>query len=403
METLPVFDGGADVPGADPLPGAGNEPSASQSADQPVDSRIEVADVPGGVTFKVPALGIKGGAGFLLVFSCLWLAFVGLFAGLAIFSPANMHPPPQENPATFLGILGSFSLIGVGILLLSIHLARRQAAIAVADGRCLVVKKGLFGEKSRVWEPGDLVAVQVGPSGTTVNDKPVMELQFMSRAGEKFGALSGRDVPELEWLATRLRAALRLVVADERKGIVAGDVENRPPGSNVQFQDLSESLTINVPRSPWRKIAPLWIVTLFVEAVFAGVAAACILGEKEAGATGVVAIIFAGGAIVSLAMFCTALHMAIRRAEIAVAHDRLLVVQLGLFGKRRSEWSVDELAAVRACASGAKVNNRDLLQLEIVPLSGKRATLLMGRDEQELAWIATLLRRKLALPAEAPA
>ncbi len=59
--------------------------------------------------------------------------------------------------------------------------------------------------------------------------------------------------------------------------------------------------------------------------------------------------------------------------------------------------ATDELAAICALASDTTMNNKRLMQLEIVPLAGKPLKLLTGRDDQELAWIATLLRRAMGV------
>jgi hypothetical protein len=104
--------------------------------------------------------------------------------------------------------------------------------------------------------------------------------------------------------------------------------------------------------------------------------------------------------VIGLGLIGGAIHMTIHRAEIAFAAGRLLVLQFGLFGKRRHEWAMEELVAIRAAASDTSVGKRSLMQLQIVPTGGKTVSLLTGRDDQELAWIATLLRGALNLPAE---
>lgn len=50
----------------------------------------------------------------------------------------------------------------------------------------------------------------MGPSGLTVNNRPVLELQVHPKQGSKFGVLSGRDHGELRWMATVLRRALKV-------------------------------------------------------------------------------------------------------------------------------------------------------------------------------------------------
>ena len=62
-------------------------------------------------------------------------------------------------------------------------------------------------------------------------------------------------------------------------------------------------------------------------------------------------------------------------------------------------WSRGEIAAIRADASGMEVNDRPVIELQIHPVSGKKFGVLAGRNEEELRWMATELRRALNVPA----
>jgi hypothetical protein len=57
------------------------------------------------------------------------------------------------------------------------------------------------------------------------------------------------------------------------------------------------------------------------------------------------------------------------------------------------------LTAIRADASSMEVNHRPVIQLQIHPRAGKKVGLLSGRNEDELRWMATRLRRALNVPA----
>ncbi len=86
-------------------------------------------------------------------------------------------------------------------------MARRRAAFACTGGTLMVIQRGLFGSKQRDFEPGDVEAIRVGPSGMTVNDVPIRELQIFDDGATKFGLLAGRSDAELDWLAAELRQA----------------------------------------------------------------------------------------------------------------------------------------------------------------------------------------------------
>ena len=108
-------------------------------------------------------------------------------------------------------ILAFFWAVGIGLLLGALNMGQRRAAsLAVTGGSLMVLQTGLFGGKRRTWEPGDVAAVRVGPSGLEVNEVPVQELQIIDAAGQSFTVLAGRTDDELEWVAEELRRALNV-------------------------------------------------------------------------------------------------------------------------------------------------------------------------------------------------
>ena len=60
-----------------------------------------------------------------------------------------------------------------------------------------------------------------------------------------------------------------------------------------------------------------------------------------------------------------------------------------------SRLSNASIAAIRADASGMAVNNVPVIELQVHPQHGKKAGFFAGRDEQELRWMASELRRTL--------
>jgi len=94
---------------------------------------------------------------------------------------------------------------------------------------------------------------------------------------------------------------------------------------------------------------------------------------------------------VGIGMLLGALNMGRRSAMFAVAGGNLLVMQKGIFGTKRREWSAQEISSIVTGPSGMKVNDRDVPQLQI-HASGEKLGLLTGRDERELEWLACELR-----------
>jgi hypothetical protein len=64
---------------------------------------------------------------------------------------------------------------------------------------------------------------------------------------------------------------------------------------------------------------------------------------------------------------------------------------------RNWQWNSADLREVVVGDSGMEVNNRRLQELKVYARTGKKNGLLLGRDPDELAWIATRLRRVLGL------
>jgi hypothetical protein len=93
-----------------------------------------------------------------------------------------------------------------------------------------------------------------------------------------------------------------------------------------------------------------------------------------------------------------AMYMARRQAVLAVVDDTLMVMQAGLFGWRRWEWTREELSDIVSGPSNMCINDQPVIELHIYPNDGKRVGLLVGRGTDELRWLATVLRRALRLP-----
>ena len=102
-----------------------------------------------------------------------------------------------------------FWLVGIGMLLAGWNMGRREAALAVVDGKLLVMQTGLRRSKRREWPIDEIASVRVGPSGMAVNDVPVMELQIHGHKGKLLGLLAGRDKNELAWMASVVRRAMK--------------------------------------------------------------------------------------------------------------------------------------------------------------------------------------------------
>jgi len=65
----------------------------------------------------------------------------------------------------------------------------------------------------------DIADIRAGPSGISVNERPVRERQVHPRSGKKVSLLTGRDEAELRWMATHLRRALGISPAKQSEAV----------------------------------------------------------------------------------------------------------------------------------------------------------------------------------------
>jgi hypothetical protein len=101
---------------------------------------------------------------------------------------------------------------------------------------------------------------------------------------------------------------------------------------------------------------------------------------------------------VGAGMLLAAIHLGSRRAVLGVAGTAFAFRQKGLFGTREYRLDAAEIAAVRVGPSGMEVNNRPVMELQIHRVSGRKVGVLSMRPDDELEWLAWLIRRSLGVP-----
>ena len=98
---------------------------------------------------------------------------------------------------------------------------------------------------------------------------------------------------------------------------------------------------------------------------------------------------------IGTAMFLAAVNMGTRRVFLAAAPDMLAFRRKGMFGVKEARFTRAEVAAVRVGPSGGKVNDRDIIELQIHLANGRhKVGLLAERKQDELDRVAAEIRRK---------
>ncbi|PAW84369.1 MAG: hypothetical protein B9S33_11800 [Pedosphaera sp. Tous-C6FEB] len=173
--------------------------------DPPARTAIRIMEQAGGLVAVVPPSGFRGVSRFLLFFSLFWL-FISTIVGGG-FIAAAIQGKGERPPWFLFPFIGGFILIGLGMLVTSVNLARRKASIRASRAEFIVLQQSLFGTKAFNLSGSDLDTIRVGDSGMEINEVPVQEIQVHTKAGVKHSFFSNLTDDELHWLATHLRHA----------------------------------------------------------------------------------------------------------------------------------------------------------------------------------------------------
>lgn len=173
----------------------------------------------------------------------------------------------------------------------------------------------------------------------------------------------------------------------------------RPAGSAVVVERHPDGVTLIVPpRGVGRGAGCLG---LLVSLLFLGGASLCMLGSAG--------IVHGHGdpwaafwicLISGLLLLLWVIEVGRRRAVLVVAGDTLRVTTAGLLGAQERLWRREELVDIRTGPSNYKCNDEPVPELQIHLMTRAKFGFLVGRDADELAFLATELRRSLHLPAK---
>lgn len=208
-----------------------DDPSATADAPevippQPDTSTIMVKEHAAGVSYYLPPRGVWKGSRGLMFFAVLWNGFITVFIAITLISgkqptyESSGQPVPWYIVALLMGL---FVAIGAALLLGALHAGKRRAILDISrtpvGPALLIARESIFGKKTTDLPPGHVTAIDVGPSGTKVNDQPVYHLKIsLSQEAQAthpkrknpLGLFAERDDEELRWLAARLRHDLHV-------------------------------------------------------------------------------------------------------------------------------------------------------------------------------------------------
>jgi hypothetical protein len=179
--------------------------------EQPANSKIEIHDRGGNKAYQVPPVGIRKGSKGLLGFSIAWNLFILVFTVVMIVIFLVDDLPEGFGWlgfSLFASVAAVFWLVGILSLVSAINAGRRSAMLGIADGQLFVERKSIFGTKWLELPIDKVKKIGVGPSGTEINNVPVLELQIRDTDSHNHGLLSQLANDDLYWLAQELRQSL---------------------------------------------------------------------------------------------------------------------------------------------------------------------------------------------------
>ncbi len=361
----------------------------AKQLEKPADSKIEKVVAGHSTAFQVPPQGFRKGTYGLFGFSVFWLVFVGFFVLVALFAGKG---PAKGDAWIVFSMLGLFALVGIVMLLASINMARRSVMIGIADDQLFIERKTIFGTKWIELPLAEIMDIRVGPSGTEVNDVPIMELQILTYRGKKHGLLSQLSEEEKCWLASELSSALSL--GGTRKRAVEYNATRDPnwPNPPADCDTRLESMT----RTELRIIVPPlgfakgWVGSLIGSVIIAGAVTGIVLAKPDPGTMGFILFFALIGALILVAsiVYCC------RRYEFHATRDHLTVTRTGLLGRKIFQWSARDIARIQMSTVG-QTNGKPVMQLSI--LGNEKALLnsMYSRSPQEILYVAAHLNQVL--------
>ncbi len=170
-------------------------------------TEIRMNTTASGILVTVPPIGVWRGSHGLFLLGLLFLTFVTLLTSFAVYAGSSEN----EWRDLLIGALVSSLFFAVGATMMAFgwNLGRRSARLTVDDQGLLVERQSPFGDSSQRFAREVIEDVRAGPSGMTVNDVAVLELQVYVGGEKVLGLLSQRSDDECRALAARLRDALR--------------------------------------------------------------------------------------------------------------------------------------------------------------------------------------------------
>jgi hypothetical protein len=198
------------------------------------------------------------------------------------------------------------------------------------------------------------------------------------------------------------RAEDEIAVVTEKPGEGADDeLFEQPDDSNAVLQQLEDGVAVTIPpRGVWKGSKGLFFFSLAWNGIVLLIVSVMFFAAGKDPPPWPAWLFLGFFVAVGVGFFLAAVNMGTRRALLAAAAGTFAFRRSGIFGTRERRWRAGEIRAIRVGSSGMEVNDAPVLELQVVPREGRKIGLFSERSDDELRWIATLLRRELGVPSE---
>jgi hypothetical protein len=401
---------------------------------------IEIVTTPQGERYDMPARQV----------GCVRIAAIPMLLIGAVFGSAGLYTALIEgglwgliNASStgkpfdlFLAILGLlFVFIGLGGLYLGIMLVGGRSVIEFRDERLILTQRSGIARWRRMVPLDSISKFQLKSSNTddaTVAIGSALSALNVVTTGDKlYNVAWGYPKPMLRALADTLAEqcettkGARLMAGDvgdiaveertlgqdrlidtlaDARG-ADNDFENdtvpqQPANSLIILKPNDAGVTITVPPVGVRKggkgmfgFSIFWngFMTVFTGFWVSG-------GIDDVSEFLIVVAFLSLFWAVGIGMLVAAINAGRRQAILDVVGDTLLITRQNIFKTRQQEVPRDNIKSIRRDKSGVEVNDVPVLNLQIRLHEGKKISMFSQLANDELRWVAAVLREALDLP-----
>ncbi len=360
----------------------------------PANSTLQVIEKGESTVYQIPTRSLRSGTNGLFTFSVIWNGFMVIFSVVMLGGFLN----GQNGVADMLAIVTFilvFWAVGIGMLVGSIYMARQSAMIGVKEGLLFIERKTIFGTKWTEFEASQIDSIKMGHANFEVNNVPVKNLQVKPFDAKAVCMFAHLDNQEIKWLAQQLSQSLGVLPKTSRLAVGIFDpkipLEN-PDSTDIVVSKDAARTTIFVPARDFPGGSSLrFAVLLFV---FLPVPVTIGFG-LVIGFDFMFLLFSILSTIVGVALFVGLRTITTREFHITATDDQLEIRREGFLSNSFYTICRADLLKVDVSDSGAKVNNHSLYCVTVNGRNAKTFSMMTGRDETELAYVAGLIHQQM--------